>query len=352
MELTPDTFQSGAVIDTRDAAARAKDYHLEEVVASVNPVNWVEKPRENWRKFPIFNQDGSGSCVAQTLAKLLGILYWIKNNVYVHFSATHIYQQRSNKPAGGMAGVEAFDIAKKGVTLEDLVQSQNMGDAQMDAIVIPQYKKDVGAVFKVPNYLVDPIKDIDTIASIIQTTGKAVMVWFYFENREWTERPVVLNPALDLYVPSTARHSVAAVDFTLYQGKKALIIEDSWGSSYGLAGQRVIDEDFFKARHWFAAHPISFVFDGEQEDPAEKPQHTFNIDLVFGTTSAEVVALQDCLKYEGLFPQNADSTGYFGAITKTAVQKFQVKYGLTKPTDPGYGRCGPLTRGKLNAIYS
>ena len=91
-------FLSGALIDVRPEEEKENDYHFGEIVAAANPVSWVEKPQSAWRKFPIFNQDGSGSCVAQTLAKLLGILYWLKNQLYVHFSATHIYQRRSNKP--------------------------------------------------------------------------------------------------------------------------------------------------------------------------------------------------------------------------------------------------------------
>lgn len=349
-------FQSGAVIDTRTEEEKAKDWHQREVVAAINPVNWVEKPREQWRKFPIFNQNGSGSCVAQTLAKLLGVMYWLKEKVYVHFSATHIYQRRSNKPAGGMAGVDAFNIAKKGVTLEELVPSQSMTDAQMDAVVIPQYKQDVGSIFNVPNYLQLATKNIDVIASTIQTTGKAVMVWFYFQHDEWTERPVVKNSTLDLYAPSTARHSVTAVDFTLVGGKKCLIIEDSWGPGYGIGGQRIIDEDFFKARNWFAAYPIAFKFEDQTQPqpaptPTPKPAYTFNVDLQFGMTHADVKALQDILRYEGHFPVNTQSTGYFGAITKTAVQKFQDKYGIATAKDPGYGRVGPRTRAKLNELY-
>ena len=74
---------SGALIDTRTEAQKLKDLRFEEIVASANPVNWVEKSPSQWRKFPIFNQDGSGSCVAQTEAKELGIMRWLKDGVYV-----------------------------------------------------------------------------------------------------------------------------------------------------------------------------------------------------------------------------------------------------------------------------
>ena len=345
-------FQSGAVLDTRPEEQKLKDYKFEELVTSINPVLWVEKKQPEWRHFPIFNQNGSGSCVAQTLAKLLGILYWLKNGVYVHFSATHIYQQRANKPQGGMNGVNAFDIAKNGVTLEDLVPSQNMTDPQMDGVVIPQYKKDVGAIFKIPNYVSVPIKDIDTIASIIQTTKKGVMVWFYFKNDEWTEHPVIKYPNLNLTAQDTARHSVAAVDFALVNGKKSLIIDDSWGTSYGLAGERVIDEDFFKVRNWFAAYPLAFQFD-EQAQP--KPKFIFTKVLEFEQTNSDIKMLQDILKYEGLFPSNVASTGYYGAVTATAVLKWQIKHSVASVEELNSlagRRVGNKTIEKLNELYA
>lgn len=372
-------FLSGALIDTRPEEEKEKDYHFGEIVAAANPVNWVEKPQSAWRKFPIFNQDGSGSCVAQTLAKLLGVLYWLKNQLYVHFSATHIYQRRSNKPSGGMAGVDAFNIARKGATLEELVPSQDMNDSQMDGTEIPQYKQDVGSVFKIGNYVSLPIKDIDTIASIIQTTNKGVMVWFYFKGDEWTDAPTVKYPDLNLYAGDTSRHSVTAVDFTLYQNKKALIIEDSWGKSFGLNGQRVITEDFFKARNWFAAYPINFAFDDQTQPQPEpqpsprpaKPKYTFTKPLVFilwdsaknqpanfalhENQKSDVVALQNILKYEGHFPSNVASTGYYGSITAKAVYAFQVAHKVAplSELDSLRGRrVGEKTIKALNEIYS
>lgn len=362
MDPEDHSFQSGALEDTRPDSEKIKDYKFSEVVSAVNPVTWVEKPQSEWRHFPIFNQNGSGSCVAQTMAKLGGVLYWLKNNVYVHFSATDVYQRRANKPQGGMGGVDVFDVARKGMTLEELVPSQNMTDNQMDSVVIPQYKKDVGSIFKIGNYLIAPTGDIETVASIIETTKKAVMVWFYFKNDEWTEHPTIKYPNLNRYASDTARHSVAAVDFTLVNGKKCLIIDDSWGTSYGLAGERVIDEDFYKARNFFAAYPMSFQFDDQsQPEPAPvpippvKPKHTFTVPLVFGNISADVTYLQNVLKYEGLFPVNVDSTGSYGSITAKGVLAWQKKYSIASVAelDALMGRrVGKKTVAKLNELYS
>lgn len=341
--MEPEMFQNGALIDSRTEAEKAKDIKFEEIVASVAPVVWTEKISTSWRKFPIFNQDGSGSCVAQTMAKILGVMYWLKNNIYVHFSATHIYQRRSNKPQGGMSGVEAFQIAQNGATLEVLTPSQDMTDIQMDNTKIEAYKEDVGKVFKLGEYVMGPVKDLETIASIIQTTGKALMVWYYFKHDEWTDVPEVKYPTLDLNGATTTRHSVTAVDFTLYKGKKCLIIEDSWGPNYGKGGQRIITEDFHNARNWFVAHPMNFKF----EIPVIPPISTFQftLNMKFGDRNTEVKELQLLLQRRGLFPANLSATGYFGAVTKESVKKFQYAHALVAD-----GVVGALTRQALNSL--
>ena len=323
----------GALIDTRTEEQKEKDYKFGEIVSSIEPVNWIEKPQSSWRKFPIFNQNGSGSCVAQTLRKLYGVYLWLKTNYYVDISASHIYQRRANKPAPGMGGTDVFTIGQQGTTLNSFASSDNMTDAQMDNVSVNDFMIKVGQVFKLGKYVVVSPTDIDTIASIIQATGKAVMVWFYFTYKEWGNIPEILNPNLDRFAQSTLRHSVAAVDFTLINGKKALIIDDSWGLSQAMNGQRVITEDFFNARNFFAAHFQNFAF----EEVVSKPHYN-------GT----IVSLQDCLKAEGLFPTNVSSTGVYGSITIKAVNAFQVKYGL----DPiGTGTVGPKTKAKLYALY-
>lgn len=351
MDPKKEHFISGAALDERTEEEKKSAYPFREIVAAANPVVWKEKLPSEWRKFPIFNQNGSGSCVAQTEGKELGIMRWLKDKNYVHFSATDIYQQRANRPAAGMAAFDARGIvAKNGATLEVLTPSQGLSDEQMDSTVVEPYKRQVGQVFAVPNYLEFVNGDMESIASFIQTTGKGVMVWFYFTYEEWTDHPTILNPSLDIRGLSTIRHSVTAVDFALVNGKKCLIIEDSWGPQYGLSGQRVIDIDFFIARNYYAGYLMNFKF--EQPSAPNKPKHTFNVDLVFETEGPEVIALQDCLKYEGLFPVNGQSTGYFGAITRKAVQDFQVKYGIASQESAGYGRVGPLTRAKLNTLFS
>lgn len=344
------TFINGALLDTRPPELQAKDWKQKEVVAAAASIQWVEKPQSSWRKFPIFNQDGSSSCVMQTQCKEMGIMRSLKDGVYVHFSAADGYQRRFNRPGGGMSADDARKIAKEGITLEELARSQNLNDAQLDATLVEQYKRDVGSIFSVPNHLGLPTQNIDSIASTIQATGKGVMVWFFFTIDEWTERPKVLHSDLQLLEDRALKHSVTAVDFTMQGNEKCLVIEDSWGTSFGMAGQRVITESFYKQRNWFADYLINFKFESA---PIPKPHHNFVSDLQLGDTGPEVQALQDCLKFGGDFPVNADSTGYYGSITQAAVGKRQLRRGiLTSASAPGYGRCGPKTRADLNIEFA
>lgn len=322
----------GVLLDAETERELDKIYKFAEVVSAVEPVNWVEKPQNTWRKFPIFSQGLSGSCVAQTLRKLYGVYIWLNTRVYVDISASHIYQRRVNKPSPGMQGTDAFQIGQRGTTLELFAPSENMTDAQMDSINVVPFMEKVGETFKLGNYMSIYPTDIDTIASIIQKTNKAVMVWFYFKRDEWTSVPTVLYPSLERQLPSTLKHSVAAVDFTLYGGRKALVIDDSWGIKTAMNGQRVITEDFFTARNFFAAYFQNFAF---EEATILKPSY-----------DGSVISLQDCLKFSGVFPTNIASSGVFGPITVKALKAFQAKYGIDQ-----VGTVGPKTTAKLKELY-
>ncbi len=366
--VMPRITKPGALEDDRTEEEKQTDFHFVETVASAAPASWVEKDPSQWRKFPIRSQNGSGTCVAQTEAKELGIMYYTRHKEFVDFSAGFIYKRRLNKNwqnSAGMVGVDARDIVhKNGCTLEVLMPSQNMTDSQVDASEEKQYYRDIAKVFAIsPNYVMYTAgRDFETIASTIQVTGKAVMVWFRFEYDEWTDIPFLkANSGASLH------HSVAAVDAVLYKGKKYLVIEDSWGEFYGFKGQRLISEEFFKARNSFASYLIEFKM--YEKDQAPNPtKATFGsvlefIPLVNGEIAdpikheaqkKDVVRLQDILKKEGLMAKNIDSTGYYGAITAKSVLAFQRKYQVASEAElaPLMGRrVGQKTIDKLNELY-
>ena len=335
---------TGALEDPRTEEDKAKDYLFEEIVSSAEVVNWKEKDFSTIRKFSVRNQKNSSTCVAQTIAKVVEVLLWLKEKTIVPFSATPIYQKRKNKPGAGMFGVDAFNIARNGITLEELVPSQLMSEAQINAYPVENYEEEVGKVFKIANYVVLPTGDLETAASTIQKTGKAVALGFIFTSDEWSrEVPAIIstNPTL--------RHFVAGVDFGIYKDKKGIFIEDS--AHFGGKNRRFITEEFFNIRNTASMYPLNFKF---QEATTDKPQYHFTKTLNFGETNADIVALQGILRYEGLFPSNVALTGYFGAVTAKAVLAFQKKHKVASDAelDSLQGRIvGPKTLQKLNELY-
>ncbi len=75
-------------------------------------------------------------------------------------------------------------------------------------------------------------------------------------------------------------------------------------------------------------------------------------------TSSDVKRLQQILNSDPetqISSSGAGSPGsettYFGSATKKAVQKFQVKYGIAKEGEAGYGNLGPKTRAKIQEVF-
>jgi len=351
------------------------NYPFAEIVASANPVIWhtkiqpisvqFEMNSKTWRKFPVRNQDGSGSCVAQTLAKLLGILAYLKWKVFITFSASHIYMRRSNKNVGdgqGMGAVDVYKIAQQGVTFEELMPSQGMSEVQMNAVYESDLHKRVNLAIN--NYVFLPVGDIEKVASVIQTTLKGVMTWFKFGKGEWTAVPSVLVSKPENH------HSTASVDATMYENEKSLVIDESWGNTYGFNGQRVIKESFYRERNTHASYPVDFKFETEQAPVP--PSGKFTRDLVFvpldintqeiapgfvtthNIQKNDVSRLQDILKKEGLFPTNAGSTGLYQNLTRKAVKAFQIKHAvapLKEINEVDGKRVGAKTLAVLNKLY-
>ncbi|MDQ3089588.1 MAG: peptidoglycan-binding protein [bacterium] len=83
------------------------------------------------------------------------------------------------------------------------------------------------------------------------------------------------------------------------------------------------------------------------QGPAVTVSTTFTADLTMGSTGTQVVALQTFLEQKGylVIPVGV-SKGYFGALTRAAVVRFQLANGIA----PAVGYFGPLTRGKVNAM--
>ena len=311
-------------IDNQTPDQKAKNYSFNEMVVSANPVLWEER---DWKRYPIRMQDGSGSCVAQTIALMYSIIFKQRYNLWKDFSSSFPYRRRSDKTQSGMQSTDVLNIVPKiGNVFEDYLIGQNMSDSQIDSLTELSFLEDMAVLYKM-NVITFPTLDFEEIASVTQTTGKGIMVWFKFAIADWTDIPFNSGQ------PIISGHSVTVVDAVLYKGKKYLVIQDSWGQSFGLNGFRLISEEYFKDRCFFACYFMSFK---KLVEATDKPHF-----------DGSIKSLQDILKYEGFFALNIDSTGIFGNITQAALISFQKKYNIV----PSLGNFGPLTKAKLLELY-
>lgn len=80
------------------------------------------------------------------------------------------------------------------------------------------------------------------------------------------------------------------------------------------------------------------------------PTILFKTTLTTRSKSPEVKALQELLRtMPGIYPEGL-VTGYYGSATRSAVQRFQLQYGIAQKNSGGFGIVGPATRKQLNAL--
>jgi len=328
-EKLPEDF-TGALLTKDPVGTREDDIKFDEIVASANTPIWTEKPESKWRVFPELNQFGSFMCGAFSMKKLVGVYYWLRHGVWIEFSEEDIYQRRFNKPGAGMSVDDLYKIIGDGVTLKLLTGVFISEDADADNAKISIPAQEVGKAFKMGKKIVLPA-DIDVIASVIQTTGKAVHYMTFFTSSEWGQlQPQIYNRSLNGYAPSTLRHFVTFTDSFLYNGRKVLLVEDS--AHFGGISRRLVDQEWLSKRSLAITYPMNFKYEGGGDRP------------VF---DGSVISTQRILRYEGFFPSNVSFTENIGPVTKEALKKFQAKYGI----DP-VGTLGPITKAKLAELYS
>jgi hypothetical protein len=330
LKTTPPPF-TGALPDDRQPSERVNDVHFSEIVAMANAVNWTTKDPSLFRQFPILNQYQSFMCGANALSKAWGISLSQKYGKYVQLSRGDIYNRRINSPQAGMLLYDMFTIASFGATLEQLTNEVIESDADSAALQIDSLERAVGSGFAI-NQGIYVSNDIDTIASVIQTTGKGVILLTYFLSSEWSAyNPTIQNRLLGSSDPSALLHYVVAVDYTLYNGVKSLVVEDSaW---FGGLNRRIISEDWVENRVIQGAYPMNFKYG----TTGTKPQYD-------GVT---ITSAQRCLQYDGDFPLNISIAENWGPTSRASGLKFQQKYGL-----PQTGLLDEQTKNMLHRLFA
>lgn len=311
-------YNLGVVDDPRPRVEKDKDFTHDELAGAVI-LDWKEK--SEWKHYTQREQDGSLSCVGQSAAKAFEIIFGDVS------SAHPIYRSRVNYPQGGMWLQNMGEIAKKvGTTTEAADPSQWMNETEMNRpITVPTPITVEGYVT-----ITDPT-NIDAIAEAIELFKHCHLL--VHANKKEYEKFIPEYQGL----PVNFGHGICAIDYFLYNGKKAILIEDSTGSNTSKKGQRIFTEDFIKYRVDGAMY---FLL----PKPTVPPPHvTFTPTLKYGMVGPRVVELQDFLKSKGFFLSSVPSTGNFLKITKKSVIDFQKSRGLVPD-----GIVGPKTCAELN----
>lgn len=353
--MPTETAYIGDAPDLRTNVEKLRDYRPEELYAA-SPVDWREKKAPGkgkfqykltkagkWRKFPTRDQDGSSTCVGQTHSKLLGIENFNEEGVFTVFSARPLYRWRANRPGSGMAMHDAFSLgSKRGTSTEARIPSQRLDDYVIDADLLPWDAADesIAKKYRGGGYVCVYDRDrdafdIEKLAAAIQTTRAGLALHIFATGKEWKQStPQIIVPGLT-YQEATVRHCITGVDFILWKGEKAIVIDESWGNDTGMDGQRILTESFLRLRLRYAGHylPLSnTVAQGDKPSAA-----TLYRAIKWLDSGSDVVALQNILKYEGCFPSNTPSTGLFWSATAAGVKKWQLIHSIADfadETDP------------------
>jgi len=99
-----------------------------------------------------------------------------------------------------------------------------------------------------------------------------------------------------------------------------------------------------------ASAPAATQSSSAESSASAAPAITRNLSK--GSRGNDVKELQKFLAGDKEVYPEGDATGLFGPATAKAVGRFQVKYGLAKPGQVGYGEVGPKTRAKLKEMNS
>lgn len=320
---------NGVVEDTRPIEERAKDFNAKDLLVGSGKATFT--PISSFDDIPLYqrrNQDGSGSCVAQSLAKLLEVLFKKNGFGEFKFSATPIYQKRSNKPESGMIGQNALDIVQKFFTaLESMVVSENMNDSAMDSLPVDLqelavFTKNFLGDRKVSfTYFTDYTPTFEEMTQYIEKYGGAIF-FVRTDYQNWCKDEPTYSPDDKINIG----HSTCGHFNAVYQDKEVFITDESWGqfssSEMGVRGQRVITKEFFDNRAFFIG---VLVLNKYEEKKVDYSKYVNLPKMNKGYEGQFAVQLQNMLEEYGSFPSNIPKYPRFGSQTAKALLQWQLE---------------------------
>ena len=192
----------------------------------------------------IKNQGTSDSCGGQSGAYFLEIQRRLRKIQEGAISAKSIYAPIAYIGGGTTIPRLEQELCTVGAALEASVSSydalgQPLSESMMieQSWVTPAVKSDMLTRAGYTPY--DCADDIDTVAAAVQSYGAVLLEIGGSNNGSWLSyRP--MPPATIEW-----RHFLCAVGAKMIDGKKAIIVANSWGTTVGEGGFQALTEDYF-----------------------------------------------------------------------------------------------------------
>jgi hypothetical protein len=332
---------SGALYDNRDVKEKEKDFSIKELGASsVQEIPYLSRAKALKQIKEIRNQATTSSCGAHA-----GELAASHLNDGKIFSRAKLYRFRQNYSDQGMY---IYDIGK---IMRDVGLADNDNITASEE-VYNAIKKEITAIAHIGGYTVDDTPTFEELAYTSNVLKLPQVILLYAKDgKEYGKECPIADESFSNPQTARIRHFVCIPPNGAFinKKKKYLIIQDSAG--FGGLFVRQFSEE------WVSKRVLSsMAVMGELKKESDRiTRYVFKQDLKVGDKNEEVAELQLTLQELGFFPQ-IQCTGYYGGITRKAVEDFQKKYeksilwsiGLKLPT----GYFGKSTRKKLNEIIA
>lgn len=321
----------GVAPDKRSKKEKKKDWDAKELLAGSVPTFRVVNSISEIKKGVLRDQNGSGSCTTQAIAKAIEMAMvkfgYEKTEINRVISATYHYQNRSNRPASGSNPQEMLEwIRKNGFYKEADVPSQKMTDYAMDSYKIAEsVKKKTNYEL---NYFLDMNPQFEQMAQYVEQYGNATL-WIMSDYNSYVKD--IPNPVKR---SGDISHMVCIVDSITLGGVKYLVMDESWGNvsntELGERGQRLLTKEAFNIMKYQAQVSILTKKAEGKIDYSKYQNITKNN---YRDRSVNILNIQEMLKEGGYMSKNIDTInydkkgnkyGYYGDATADAVLKWQL----------------------------
>jgi hypothetical protein len=333
----------GDLPDNRKQKEKDKDYTSNEIDLGSVKYLTLKQAQKNAKEYVERNQFSTSSCVPSSICNAL----W--DTELVELAQEPNYRMRFNFPQEGCYWHDQLELAL------------TFGMAEREAVAEAKTEKQANE-FKITEPVIESAREhkqksyvyIKSFDDLIETINNGYPVVFSIgsNNKEYANsKPKVIGGAINIH------HAICAIPNTGYKDKDEIgfFITDS--AHFGRVAKRQITKDFYLNRKRFdGAYFIDLEYSEPEKwiTPKKYKGYKFTRDLTIGSRGFDVLALQEILQANSLFPASVGATGYFGGITRQAVKDFQKKYeksilwviGLKLPT----GYFGKYSRNKLNDL--